>query len=83
MAPCLPVRLLLDECMPRKLKRDLVGHDVLTVPEAGWAGITNGELPASLARLPRLEKLDLGWNKLARRPEWLADLEQRGCRVLL
>lgn len=38
------MRILLDECMPRKLKRDLPGHDVLTVPEAGWAGITNGEL---------------------------------------
>jgi hypothetical protein len=26
---------LLDECLPRKLKDDLPGHDVRTVPEVG------------------------------------------------
>ena len=29
------MRILLDERMPRKLKRDLPGHEVLTVPETG------------------------------------------------
>jgi hypothetical protein len=38
------VRILLDECVPRLLKRDIVGHDVVTVAEAGWAGIKNGDL---------------------------------------
>ena len=38
------MRVLLDECLPRKLKRDLPGHHVQTVPEAGWASIKNGEL---------------------------------------
>lgn len=38
------MKLLLDECLPRKLKRCLVGHDVYTVPEMGWAGIKNGAL---------------------------------------
>jgi hypothetical protein len=38
------MRILLDECMPRRLKRELPGHDVRTVPEAGWAGRTNGDL---------------------------------------
>jgi hypothetical protein len=38
------VRILLDECVPRLLKRDIVGHDVVTVVEAGWAGIKNGDL---------------------------------------
>lgn len=38
------MRVLLDECLPRRLKRELSGHDVLTVPEAGWAGKRNGEL---------------------------------------
>jgi hypothetical protein len=28
------------------LKRDLVGHDVKTAPEMGWAGKRNGELLA-------------------------------------
>ena len=38
------MRILLDECLPRKLKRDLPGHDVATVPEMGWASIKNGKL---------------------------------------
>jgi predicted nuclease of predicted toxin-antitoxin system len=38
------MRVLLDECLPRGLKRHLAPHDVVTVPEAGWAGKTNGEL---------------------------------------
>jgi predicted nuclease of predicted toxin-antitoxin system len=40
------VRVLLDECLPRRLKHDLVGHDVRTAPEMGWASKTNGELLA-------------------------------------
>jgi predicted nuclease of predicted toxin-antitoxin system len=43
------VRVLLDECLPRRLKRDLVGHDVRTAPEMGWASKTNGELLALAA----------------------------------
>jgi len=38
------MRILLDECLPRKLKKDLPGHEARTVPEAGWAGIKNGRL---------------------------------------
>ena len=38
------MRLLLDECVPRRLKRDLVGHDVWTVVERGWSSKRNGEL---------------------------------------
>jgi hypothetical protein len=38
------VRVLLDECLPRRLKRELVGHDVKTAPEMGWASKRNGEL---------------------------------------
>jgi hypothetical protein len=38
------MRLLLDECMPRRLKQELFGHDVSTVQEMGWAGIKNGAL---------------------------------------
>lgn len=29
------MRVLLDECMPRRLKQELQGHDVRTVPEVG------------------------------------------------
>lgn len=38
------MRILLDECIDRRLATDIVGHDVTTVPDAGWAGLTNGEL---------------------------------------
>jgi hypothetical protein len=38
------MRVLLDECLPRRLKTVLGGHDVQTVPEAGWGGKKNGDL---------------------------------------
>ncbi len=38
------MRILLDECLPKRLKRDLVGHDARTVPEMGWASKRNGDL---------------------------------------
>jgi hypothetical protein len=40
------VKLLLDECIDRRLAKDLVGHDVKTVPQMGWAGVKNGALLA-------------------------------------
>jgi len=36
--------VLLDECVPRKLKRELADHDVQTVTESGWSGFKNGDL---------------------------------------
>ena len=36
------MRILLDECLPKRLKRDLVGHQARTVPEMGWASKKNG-----------------------------------------
>lgn len=38
------LRVLLDECLPRKLKREFAGCVVFTVTEMGWAGKKNGEL---------------------------------------
>ncbi len=38
------MRILLDECLPRRLRRSLPGHDVRTAPEMGWAGMKNGDL---------------------------------------
>ena len=40
------MRVLLDECVDRRLARDLTGHEVRTVPQMGWATIKNGELLA-------------------------------------
>jgi len=40
------VRVLLDECLDRRLARDLRGFEVFTVPQMGWAGVKNGKLMA-------------------------------------
>jgi hypothetical protein len=40
------MRVLLDECVPHRLKRALTGHDVRTVTSMGWAGKKNGALLA-------------------------------------
>lgn len=38
------MKILLDECLPKRLKHEIQSHNVLTVPEMGWAGKKNGEL---------------------------------------
>ncbi len=38
------MKLLLDECVPRRLKRDFVGYEILTIDEAGFKGLKNGSL---------------------------------------
>jgi hypothetical protein len=38
------MRILLDECVPKRLKREFPGHDVHTVADMGWSGVKNGEL---------------------------------------
>lgn len=38
------MKILLDECVDQRFRKDLIGHEVATVQEAGWAGKKNGEL---------------------------------------
>ncbi|MBO3458912.1 DUF5615 family PIN-like protein [Aetokthonos hydrillicola Thurmond2011] len=38
------MRILLDECVPRPLKRKLPDYEIRTVVEMGWSGKKNGEL---------------------------------------
>ncbi len=38
------MKILIDECVPRKFKRSFPAHECQTVPEAGLAGKDNGEL---------------------------------------
>jgi predicted nuclease of predicted toxin-antitoxin system len=39
------LRILLDECVPRQLKRSFPApHVAMTAPEAGFAGLKNGQL---------------------------------------
>ncbi|MGD0866228.1 MAG: hypothetical protein ABSA49_11800 [Rhizomicrobium sp.] len=40
------MRVFLDECVDWRLSRDLVGHEVKTARQMGWAAIGNGELLA-------------------------------------
>jgi predicted nuclease of predicted toxin-antitoxin system len=55
------MRLLLDECVPKRLRRELSGHDVRTVQEAGWAGVKNGALlRAAEANFDALLTVDQG-----------------------
>ena len=38
------MRVLLDECVPRKIRSELPSHNVQTVAEMGWGGTKNGAL---------------------------------------
>ena len=38
------MKVLLDECLPKRLKRQVQADLVRTVPEMGWAGTKNGAL---------------------------------------
>lgn len=38
------MRILLDECLPRRLSRQLTGHGIKTVQDMGWAGKPDGLL---------------------------------------
>ena len=46
--------ILLDECVPRQLKRSFRPQVALTVPDVGWAGLKNGALLSRAA-----EKFDV------------------------
>jgi hypothetical protein len=72
------MRVLLDECVPRKLKISMSGHECRTVPEEGLAGKRNGELLA-LAE-------NAGFNvflSLDRGIEFQQNLQSRRIAVLL
>lgn len=43
------MRILLDECVDWRLARDIIGHEVRTARQMGWATIENGELLALAA----------------------------------
>ena len=38
------MKVLLDECIPRPIRRFLTGHDISTIEQSGWKGLENGEL---------------------------------------
>lgn len=40
------MRLLLDACLPQRLRFELAGHEVFTARFMGWDALSNGELLA-------------------------------------
>ncbi|MDQ3374950.1 MAG: DUF5615 family PIN-like protein [Acidobacteriota bacterium] len=38
------MKILLDECIDRRLAKRIVGYEVKTVPQMRWAGVKNGDL---------------------------------------
>ena len=43
----LNMKLLFDECVPRPLRKEFIGHEVSTIEEAGYKSLKNGALAAS------------------------------------
>jgi PIN like domain len=83
------MRILLDECIDRRLARDLVGYEVWTVSQMCWTGTLDGDLLPLVAaefdifitvdrNLPyqqNLSVLDLAVLVLVTRSNRLADLQ--------
>ena len=38
------MRVILDECLPKRLTQELPGHEARTVQQMGWSGFSNGKL---------------------------------------
>jgi predicted nuclease of predicted toxin-antitoxin system len=38
------MKILLDECIDRRLAREFADYEIKTVPQMGWAGIKDGQL---------------------------------------
>lgn len=38
------MKILLDECIDRRLAREFIDYEVKTVPQMGWAGVKDGQL---------------------------------------
>ena len=72
------MKILLDECLPKDLRKHLAGHACQTVPQAGLAGKGNGELLALAERS--------GWQVLLtmdRGMPYQQDLEGRTIAVVV
>lgn len=83
------MRVLFDECIDRRLTRELPDLDIRTVPEMGWAGVKNGELmklaemefevfvtvDRNLSYQQNLSKFDIALIVLQARSNRLSDLQ--------
>lgn len=71
------MRLLLDECVPKRLKHELLGHDLKTVQEMGWAGVKNGALVTLATILPMAVR---GFYRVCDMPVLRSRVRRRRCR---
>lgn len=66
------MRVLLDGCVPRRLRNELPGHEVRTVSDMGWADLDDGPLlDAMTGRFDALVTVDKnlpGQQRLGDRP---------------
>lgn len=44
------MKLILDECIDRRLTKEFIGYEIKTVPQMGWAGTKNGKLLALIEK---------------------------------
>ena len=82
------MKILIDESLPRDLKKHFSGHSIATVPECGWASKSNGDLLAvaapdfdvfltadqNLEHQQNLANYDIGIIVLVARSNRIADL---------
>ena len=90
------MKILLDECVDQRFRKELIGHEVITVQEEGWAGKKNGELLSLAAKdyqafitvdrnlyfQQNLPKLQIAVLIMAARTNRLADLKSLAVQVL-
>lgn len=43
------MRVLIDNCVPRRLGKEIIGHEVASVVKMGWADLDNGPLLDAMA----------------------------------
>lgn len=90
------MKISLDECVDQRFRKELIGHEVITVQKAGWAGKKNGELLSLAAKdyqafitvdrnlyfQQNLPKLQIAVLIMAARTNRLADLTSLAVQVL-
>lgn len=90
------MRVLLDECVDRRLAKELSGVAVETVPQMGWAGVKNGNLlslaaanfdvfitvDSNLAFQQNLPEFDIAVLVLSAKSNRLADLQPLAPKIL-
>ena len=80
------MRILLDACVPRGLRRSIPGHEVSTAHDLGWGDLDNGELLDAMGdRFDVLVTVDKGLPKqqhIAGRPFGIILLRARSNRLV-